>query len=91
MPKFWRAVQRVQDKWPEMGWQKTAIHVSRYCGNGALSIDNNLSERMVRPVAIGRKNYLFMGSTINSSARDNVHQPTPFLTQLRRAGNSCLF
>jgi transposase len=34
----------------------------RYCENGALSIDNNLSERMVRPVAIGRKNYLFMGS-----------------------------
>jgi hypothetical protein len=34
----------------------------RYCENGSLSIDNNLSERMVRPVAIGRKNYLFLGS-----------------------------
>lgn len=29
----------------------------RFCENGALSIDNNLSERMVRPVAIGR-NYV---------------------------------
>ena len=34
----------------------------RYCENGSLSIDNNLSERMVRPVAVGRKNYLFLGS-----------------------------
>jgi hypothetical protein len=34
----------------------------RYCENGSLSIDYNLSERMVRPVAIGRKNYLFLGS-----------------------------
>lgn len=34
----------------------------RYCENGALSIANNLSERSARPVAIGRKNYLFMGS-----------------------------
>jgi hypothetical protein len=34
----------------------------RYCENGALSIENNLSERSVRPVAIGRKNYLFLGS-----------------------------
>ena len=34
----------------------------RYCENGALSIDNNLSERMVRPIAIGRKNWMFLGS-----------------------------
>jgi len=33
-----------------------------YCENGALSTDHNLSERSVRPVAIGRKNYLFLGS-----------------------------
>ena len=40
----------------------------RYCENGSLSIDNNLSERMVRPVAVGRKNYLFLGSD-NGGAR----------------------
>ena len=34
----------------------------RYCEDGVLSIDNNLSERMIRPLAIGRKNYLFFGS-----------------------------
>jgi hypothetical protein len=26
----------------------------------SLSIDNNLSERSVHPIAIGRKNYLFL-------------------------------
>jgi transposase len=34
----------------------------RYCEDGDLSIDNNLSERMIRPCTIGRKNYLFFGS-----------------------------
>jgi hypothetical protein len=29
----------------------------RYCEDGELSIDNNLSERMIRPCAIGRKVY----------------------------------
>jgi hypothetical protein len=35
---------------------------TRYCENGALSNDNNLSERMVLPIAIGRKNWMFLGS-----------------------------
>lgn len=35
---------------------------TRYCEKGFLDIDNNLAERMVRPVAIGRKNYLFLGA-----------------------------
>lgn len=34
----------------------------RYCTDGRLSIDNNLSERALRPCAIGRKNWLFLGS-----------------------------
>ena len=33
-----------------------------YTLDGELSIDNNLSERSMRPQAIGRKNYLFVGS-----------------------------
>ncbi len=35
---------------------------TRYCSEGILSIDNNLAERTLRPCAIGRKNYLFVGS-----------------------------
>jgi len=33
-----------------------------YLGNGQLEIDNNAAERAVRGLAVGRKNYLFMGS-----------------------------
>ena len=33
-----------------------------YLDNGFLELDNNTAERAVRPVAVGRKNYLFMGS-----------------------------
>ncbi len=36
--------------------------LKRYTEHGALSIDNNLAERTLRPVAIGRKNWLFAGS-----------------------------
>jgi len=31
----------------------------RYCGDGLLEIDNNSAERVLRAVALGRKNYLF--------------------------------
>jgi transposase len=34
----------------------------RYCHNGTLEIDNNAAERALRAVALGRKNYLFVGS-----------------------------
>lgn len=33
-----------------------------YASDGKLEIDNNLVENAIRPVAIGRKNYLFAGS-----------------------------
>ena len=34
----------------------------RYTDDGRLTIDNNVSERTLRHQAIGRKNYLFLGS-----------------------------
>jgi transposase len=42
--------------------QWTALR--RYLEDGDLSIDNNVSERTVKPVAIGRKNWLFVGSPL---------------------------
>ena len=39
-------------------WDKLCL----YTTNGMLSIDNNPVENSIRPVAIGRKNYLFCGS-----------------------------
>lgn len=39
-------------------WEKLCVYVA----DGRLCIDNNPVENAVRPVAIGRKNYLFVGS-----------------------------
>lgn len=39
-------------------WEKLCI----YATNGILQIDNNLIENSIRPIALGRKNYLFAGS-----------------------------
>ncbi len=39
-------------------WEK----LSRYAENGCIEIDNNLVENAIRPIALGRKNYLFAGS-----------------------------
>jgi hypothetical protein len=39
-------------------WVKLVV----YASDGKLEIDNNLVENSIRPVAIGRKNYLFAGS-----------------------------
>ena len=36
--------------------------LTRYTQNGQVEIDNNLIENSIRPVALGRKNYLFAGS-----------------------------
>ena len=40
--------------------QWTALN--RYTEDGDLSIDNNLAERTVKPIALGRKAWLFIGS-----------------------------
>ncbi len=36
--------------------------LTRYVEDGRLSIDNNLSERLLRGIAVSRKNFLFLGS-----------------------------
>lgn len=65
----------------------------RYCEDGILSIDNNLSERMVRPCAIGRKNWLFLGSdnggtaaailySVMASAKANQVEPFAYVRDL---------
>ena len=38
------------------------VGLSAYVLHGQMEIDNNLVENAVRPLAIGRKNYLFAGS-----------------------------
>jgi hypothetical protein len=36
--------------------------LTRYLEDGRLSIDNNLAERLLRGIAVSRKNFLFLGS-----------------------------
>lgn len=45
-----KAINYSLNQWPRL---------IRYCENGYLPIDNNADERAIRPLAIGRKNYLF--------------------------------
>jgi len=67
----------------------------RYTGDGRIAIDNNVIERLLRPVAVGRKNYLFFGSehggqtaatlyTLVQSARRNCVDVWPYLTDVLR-------
>jgi transposase len=48
-----KAMRYAQDRWDAL---------SAYLYDGVLEIDNNLVENAIRPVALGRKNYLFAGS-----------------------------
>jgi hypothetical protein len=48
-----RAITYGLKRWPAL---------TRFLGDGRLEIDNNIAERALRSVAIGRKNWLFAGS-----------------------------
>ena len=41
---------------------KRWIALTRYIGDGQLSIDNDWVENQIRPIALGRSNWLFAGS-----------------------------
>lgn len=64
-----------------------------YLENGVLELDNNAAERSMRPVGLGRKNYLFMGSegggksaaiayTLIETAKLNGVDPQAWLTDV---------
>lgn len=54
LPKspFGEAVSYACNQWPTL---------DRYLGDARFTIDNNVAERAVRPLAVGRKNWLFIG------------------------------
>ena len=43
-------------------------HMRPYLANGILELDNNAAERRMRAIALGRKNYLFVGSEAGGKA-----------------------
>ena len=64
--------------------------LNRYIADGELSIDNNRAERAMKPVAIGRKNWLFVGSaeagrraarlmSLVASCKENHVEPWAYL------------
>ncbi len=59
------------------------VRISRYCKDGRYDIDNNAIERAVRPVTLGRKNYLF--SAHDKGAEDNAIFYT-FITTCKELG-----
>lgn len=46
--------------------------LSRFLDDGRLVIDNNASERSLRPIAVGRKAWLFVGSDDHAEAAANI-------------------
>lgn len=44
-------------------------NMMRYLNDGRIHIDNNLAENAIRPITLGRKNYLFCG---NDEAAENM-------------------
>lgn len=52
---FVTALKYADKRWSSMG---------KYIENGLLEIDNNLVENKIRPLALGRKNWLFIGSEV---------------------------
>jgi len=51
--KLYGAMQYIINQWDAL---------NRYCDAGYLAIDNNFSEREMRPIALGRKNYMQVGN-----------------------------
>jgi Transposase IS66 family len=42
--------------------------MTRFAYDGQLEIDNNIAERSIRPISLGKKNWMFAGSD-NGGAR----------------------
>ena len=93
----WLPVQltRISGKTPLAGAIRYAItrlkRLRPYLDNGVLEIDNNTAERAMRAIAVGRKNWLFMGSegggksaaivyTLIETAKLNGVDPQAWLT-----------
>lgn len=47
--------------------------LTRYCDDGRIEIDNNAAERALRGVALGRGNYLFMGSDAGGERAASIY------------------
>ncbi len=78
------AIDYTLRRWPAL---------ARYTDHGAFPIDNNPIENAIRPIALGRKNWLFAGSetagqraaaimSLLATAKANGHEPQAWLTDV---------
>ena len=58
-------------------------NMMRYLEDGRIRIDNNLAENEIRPITLGRKNYLFCG---NHEAAENMCVVISLLSTCRNHG-----
>jgi transposase len=76
-----RAIDYALSNWPAL---------TTFLNDGAVPIDNNAAENAIRPLAVGRKNWLFVGSqlageraavlmSLIESAKLNGHDPWAYL------------
>jgi len=79
-----KAIDYALKRWPAL---------VRYCEDATLPMDNNRIENLIRPWALGRKNWLFSGSlaaaqraagiaSLLQSAKLNGHEPMAYLTDV---------
>ena len=54
-----------------------------FLDDGRVAIDNNAAERAIRPVALGRKNYLFAGSDVGG---DNIADAMTLIETAKMSG-----
>ena len=70
-------LQRVSAKSELAGAIKYALvrwsALTRYRDDGRIEIDNNSAERAIRPVVLGRRNYLFAGSDAGGERAANIY------------------
>ena len=86
-----KAIEHALKRWPAL---------VRYIDSGTLPIDNNAVENAIRPIAIGKKNWLFAGSeragrraaaiqTLLGTARLNGLDPMQWLTSVLERLPTC--
>lgn len=74
LSEIWQRIKVIFDETREQGTNlfikavRYAVNewesVCRYVTNGKAEIDNNTAERMMKPICLGRNNYLFCGSEL---------------------------
>lgn len=69
-----KAMRYALNRWPAF---------ARFLDDGRVAIDNNAAERAMRPIALGRKNYLFAGSDVGG---DNIADAMTLIETAKMSG-----